>query len=320
MKKCASYLTLRMYRNKSILLALIIIVTITVLFSENKPKNIYKNKFTEINTIEHRFKKRYSIFTSECTKIKQNQQTTSKLLNPNFKFPQYILTTQKYNTLACLPMKTGCSSWFFAFHELEHPNTTLAKNQGFGYIAALPKFKDKKQEDEVRTNESKFLKFLTTRHPLTRLYSGWNEHMRVEKGRPIGNQWKAFKLDDKSKWGETHICSWDKFLELFVSGEYNIDGHHKPVSELCLNCEIEWDYILKQETMDQDNEYILNLINAPTGFQLGQRNSYGVKKDPYSSLINYCNVSNDVIEKLEKYYENDYKLYGYEKFDRSEVC
>ena len=139
MNKCTPFITIFLHNviNSQPILDAISFINVQTLSKSNQ--NTIHEQI--LQNLTNRFKERSSTFNAECKNIK----SAPKLLDPYFQFPQYILTTQKYNTLACLPMKTGCSSWFFAFHELEYPNITLAKDQGFGYIGALPKFKDKTQ-------------------------------------------------------------------------------------------------------------------------------------------------------------------------------
>jgi len=84
---------------------------------------------------------------------------------------------------------------------------------------------------------------------------------------------------------QTH-CKWKKFIELFISGEYVINGHHAPVSKMCGGCDISWDFIVKQETMDEDNEYLLRFINAPTHVHVAHSNQNGfVNKEPFSYRV-----------------------------------
>ena len=131
-------------------------------------------------------------------------------------------------------------------------------------------------------------------------------------GQPVGRQWKLFNLFDKSKWDtETgHSATWKQFIELFVTGEYQIDGHHTPVADHCAKCNIKWDFIIHQETMTEDGEYILrNIVEAPDNVTVGRKNSKTnstarARDNPLARLSNYCEFGDDIIEKLEKYYDS----------------
>ena len=134
------------------------------------------------------------------------------------------------------------------------------------------------------------------------------------------NKW-PFTGDFVNEWGKTHVCTWEKFVELFATGEYVINDHHHPVSTLCGGCDISWDYIVKQETMDEDNEFLLKLVKAPENVHVGNKNQIGfVKKDPFSYLVNYCQFSDEVIDKIEEYYSQDFLLYSYDRFDREDCA
>ena len=126
-----------------------------------------------------------------------------------------------------------------------------------------------------------------------------------------------------------HTASWPDFIELFVkaaNGEYIIDAHHTPIADHCAKCNIEWDFIIHQETMSEDGEYILrNVLHAPEEVTVGRLNSETnltapAREDPLAKLQNYCQFDDAVVGKLEKYYEDDYVMYGYDKFDREKYC
>ena len=267
--------------------------------------------------IKNRFLERNSNYDIACLNRRKPKQID--------KYLGYFLTSQKYKLFSCLAMKTGSSSWFYAIWDLDNPNEEPPKPRFWSIMAGRKKFLNNKQKLQVskKRSESYFLRFMTTRHPLSRLYSGWNEHMRVKDGKPVGGQWRLFGLTDKSKWSDTHVCTWEKFIELFTSGKYRINDHHASVSKLCYGCDINWEYIIKQETMDEDNEFLLRTIGAPDGLHVGYQNSMGgddKKRDPYAYLKNYCQFDDETIKKVEDYYSEDLLLYSYDKFNRSEIC
>ena len=278
----------------------------------SRPQN--KASLSTINPLTNRFATRNTKFDTACMFTEKRS-----LID----FAGYYLTSHKYNLFSCLAMKTGSSSWFYTLWELQNPGTPPAETGFWSVMADQKKFVNSQQKSQVRKprGESTFKRFLTTRHPLTRLYSGWHEHMRVVDGNPVGDQWKYFKLINRDAWGETHVCTWEKFVELFATGKYVINDHHHPVSKLCGGCDISWDFIVKQETMDEDSEFILRMVNAPENVHVGNKNQVSfVKKDPFSYLINYCRFSDEVIGKIEDYYAQDFLLYTYDKFSREQTC
>lgn len=106
-------------------------------------------------------------------------------------------------------MKTGSSSWFNTLWRLDHVGKPVVQKGFYKRMADKNKFKNVEQRSQVgrERGDSTFTRFMTTRHPLTRLYSGWNEHMRVIDGKANGRQWMKFRLWDKNEWGETHVCT-----------------------------------------------------------------------------------------------------------------
>ena len=294
-----------------------------------EPKNLPQSQNT-IPFQETRFKKRNELYDKSCENHK------SKISPRNFIFPGQFQTVDSYKLAACLPFKTGSTSWEHLLWEIEHPGKNMSEKTHkmlWTILASQNKIRDENRKIDLFKNRgySSYTRFLTVRHPLSRLYSGWNEHMMLKEvkdgvWKPKGNQARLFGLKPE-EYTETHACSWERFIELFEKSlrhkrRNNIDRHHQPIFKLCMVCDIEYEFLIKQETMDEDSEFVLRSIqNLPKNLHLKKHKMYSKNPyDPYSHLKHYCKFSDEVIERLEDYYKKDYKILGYEKFSREVVC
>lgn len=106
-----------------------------------------------------------------------------------------------------------------------------------------------------------------------------------------------------------------KFLAYYGGGQNSIDYHFTTAQQLCKPCEYAYTYILKTESVDIDEPWLLKRLNI-TDITLGRM---GVP--PGGSIVNASPSDNikkyisrlhpDVIQKLYKIYEYDFRIFGY---------
>ena len=89
--------------------------------------------------------------------------------------------------------------------------------------------------------------------------------------------------------------------------------HFKSSTQHCFPCAINYDYIVKAETSDQDAEIIYekSLIGTVPEARVPPRYQSSLKKPE----MLYQNVSKELIEKIYHLYEDDFKLFGYQPDD-----
>lgn len=303
-------------------------------------------KFTsEDKIILQRFINRHKSFKNAC------QKSPSKLNRPKniWELPSHLLTLKRSNFATCLPMKTGSSSMFRFIWDVEHFTKELditenrpiidgvkpdEANYGslfYRLVSKRPKFTSNIEMEELLFTKSHiskhFVKAITVRHPLVRFYSSWNDHMSIRNGAPIGEQYKYFGIlpngADGKSWDGDHSMTWPAFvsriLEASSTGSnIKIDGHHKPISDLCLDCLIDYNYVIKQETMNEDVDFISrNILN--TEVKLKKLYSFNDKSSD-ELLSVYCQFNDRVIGEIENYFVRDFMLFDYDRFDRSKSC
>ena len=188
------------------------------------------------------------------------------------------------------------------------------------------------------TQSPRHLKIISVRHPLTRFFSSWNDHMAIRDNQKIGNQWKEFNLTDTDLEQENekitiydHTISWKNFVQKIIEHGsdsnkiQHITGHHLPLSTMCEPCLLKFDYIIHLETITEDINFILSKEYSHLD-NLKIRNLYEVSKkqdggkDPYYLLKYYCDLSEELVDGIQRFFVDDFENFGYERFDRAKYC
>ena len=162
--------------------------------------------------------------------------------------------------------------------------------------------------------KSIFTRFIVSRHPLSRLYSGWENRLKIND--PPLTQAKFWNLIKADEDDTGHAISWPRFVGKFIQGE-KIDVHHTPITHMCPVC-MPYEYHFKTETLDDDISFFTEKVVGKSFKKSVKANSGKENSDP-SHFKKFCQFSDAVMEKIEDYYRYDYLLFSYDKFNKS-IC
>jgi len=202
---------------------------------------------------------------------------------------------------------------------------------------------------------SESLKFMVVRHPFERVVSAYRDKLARFSRNPhyLDMRKRIIQRFRKKKKDSSNIPTFHETvdflleeLEKLESGKEKIfiDGHFMPYSRRCLPCSMDYDIIIKFETLEEDSNYIIKQChmedllkvthenNAPTGpkTEQGYKNkSKKVKQGKekpkeedkvFVSLDFFKDVPVNKIKQLYRYYRQDFEIFGYsadEYFDQS---
>ena len=107
-----------------------------------------------------------------------------------------------------------------------------------------------------------------------------------------------------------------EFLQYLVDrGRDAANKHWKNIHDLCNPCLVQYDFVAKLETIEQDSQCILNRLSNKTTVEFPDRTSGPNTETHHNSteLLRkyYSTVSEDVIDEIRKVYSMDFKLFGY---------
>jgi len=194
---------------------------------------------------------------------------------------------------------------------------------------------------------SESIKFIIVRHPFERLVSAYrdklagfsrNDHY-LDMRKHIITKYRK-DLSDKSAiptFSESVDFVLDE-LKKMEAGSSNlvIDGHFMPYTRRCIPCAIEYDVIIKFESLEDDSQYLIEQCNledklqvvhenaAPTGPRTpqGQKNKSKKVKSGKSNpeltasstnkaLTFFKDIESDKIKQLYTHYKYDFEIFGY---------
>lgn len=111
--------------------------------------------------------------------------------------------------------------------------------------------------------------------------------------------------------------TFQEFLEfiLWVDGLGMRDLHWGTYTEQCIPCQEDYQYILHLETIDSESRVLLQDVGYPEDIQLATKHrTKGLSRTlSTSDLQYYKNLPRSLVNKILKFYEHDFDLFGYSR-------
>jgi len=238
-----------------------------------------------------------------------------------------ILYIDEYKLLYCVIPKVGCTNWKKVLLYLSGKlKQSVAEEIEAGHWWKIPgSFANDPVNLEHmnfwslnRTERLKRLKthtkFMVTREPFERILSAYRnklEHYRQDTFGEIA--YKIHKIFGHKDVKEG--ATFGEFLNHLVDHNANTipkNEHWETYWSLCYPCDIDYDYILKLDTIEEDSEWLLDHFNI-------DRVKYprGTGSPSNSSLLleRLKSVPGALPNAVYKHLQLDYKLFGYPKPD-----
>ena len=235
-----------------------------------------------------------------------------------------LLVDHEHKLIYCVIPKAACTTWkgllanatsvgytkrgtkiHWMYPHLVFSKTYLHKT-GLDYMG-------QKDTKLWNTTFRHYKKFLVIRDPMQRILSAYYDKLRDEK--PL----VPFLRLMKDYFNRTDIVPFSDFVHFLThpgyDGRYNI--HWKTYDRLCSPCDIQYNYILKVETMEHDQNLILPLIGMSKKQSLPKLNispnsnstdSHG-KQDHFED---YWTLEESELKGLLDRYYIDRNVFGYQ--------
>ena len=193
-----------------------------------------------------------------------------------------------------------------------HENNPLRKVEAFGDVELKRRgFKD-------------YVKFLFVRHPFERLVSAYYDKFvdnrtssvyRKNIGTQIIRLYRSEPSEQALEYG--HDVTFPEFVSFVIdewkSGRRKLDVHWRPMSDLCLPCTIQYDFVGKFESFNEDLALLMKQINETKTMELvfSSRND----KPVTSSRLVYDSFS--LLNKQQRddlllIYDSDFRIFNYQ--------
>ena len=263
-----------------------------------------------------------------------------------------LIEDKQHNLLYCEVSKAGCTSvkriWMEANLRMSGSNTMNVS--GFTLYGPSVHNPDNLKTAGLYlhkmnnwTNEFKqYIKFIAVRHPYDRLVSAYYNVRFWKPGQADAHTYVTGHFKERflsSLHGDLKLLTFEQFLTVVTDNTIRLyqDRHWKPYTESCYVCHVEYDYILKTETLYHDMEQIIKLLGHQD-MKLVQMNAHKRDTDSgakffgkgdnsescwYKHLPEYGSLCPEIKQAIAHRYRHDMEMFGYyfnEKTNIASCC
>ncbi|KAG5678472.1 hypothetical protein PVAND_008142 [Polypedilum vanderplanki] len=271
----------------------------------------------EMENIEARMMMRNLHLIERCAFYGLDQRGNDSLHKPN---PWEFLINKKQHLVWCNVFKAASTSWMYNFNLMAgYSPKFLKKSQMVPLSLARKKYPRptlKELNEALNTSTS----FIIVRHPFERLLSAYRDKLQYALPhtfhQKLGNMIvRKFRKASKAKKVGTRWPTFSEFVEflLFEAAHGSeLDMHWIPMSAFCTCCQVRFDLILKFETLDEDQRYLIEKAGLAGIIRPEHKNSGKGQKNTKELLMSYyAQLTKSQVKGLYQLYKYDFELFDY---------
>jgi len=249
--------------------------------------------------------------------------------------------------LYCPVFKAASTSWLVNFLKLSNRTMNIDPKKGNLHKKSINLFPAPATFKLRRKIFDESTKFIVVRHPFERLVSAYRDKLAGFTRNPayLSMRKRVIEKYRKNKKSKSQIPTFRESFDFILAeldkweaGEQKvlIDGHFIPYSSRCKPCSMNYDVIIKFETLDEDSRYLIEQCGlddrikvrhenqSPTGPETAQgykNKSKKVKKgeekakkgitDTKTALDYFTDIPTSKIKRLYQHYRHDFEIFGY---------
>ncbi|XP_030408821.1 carbohydrate sulfotransferase 9 [Gopherus evgoodei] len=218
------------------------------------------------NIDEAQEKRRYFLYDF-CKKYSSDNQLRTHLV----RMVSRIYVEDRHKILYCEVPKAGCSNWkriLMVLNGLASSAYSIS-HDAVHYGKHLKKL-DSYDLKGIQTRLNTYTKTIFVRDPMERLVSAFrdkfehpNSYYHPVFGKAIIKKYRLNAHEEALKTGSG--VKFKEFVRYLLDSQrpVGMDIHWEQISKLCYPCLINYDFIGKFETLEEDANYFLQLIGAP---------------------------------------------------------
>uniref|UniRef100_A0A8D2JAC4 Carbohydrate sulfotransferase n=1 Tax=Varanus komodoensis TaxID=61221 RepID=A0A8D2JAC4_VARKO len=264
-------------------------------------------------------RERKRIMRETCVKYRSNSK---RIITPYH--VSRIFVEDKYRILYCEVPKAGCSNWKRVLMVLGGlaPSTKVLQHNTVHYGNYLKRL-DGFDRKGINRRLSTYTKMLFVREPFEKLVSAFrdkfehpNTYYHPVFGRPIISKYRLNATKEALRTGAG--VTFHEFIQylLDVHRPMGMDIHWDHVNRLCSPCLIDYDFIGKFESMEEDANFFLHLINAPQNLtfpRFKDRHSDEERTTTQIMQQYFTQLSPSQRQRSYDFYYMDYMMFNYSK-------
>ncbi|XP_014797581.1 PREDICTED: carbohydrate sulfotransferase 8 [Calidris pugnax] len=281
-----------------------------------KSEDRTNNKWKSLYQIQ---RERKRVMRETCSKYKSNNR---RIITPYH--VSRIFVEDKYRVLYCEVPKAGCSNWkrvLMVLNGLASSTKDIQHNTvHYGnYLKRLDGFDHKGIYHRLNT----YTKMLFIREPFEKLVSAFrdkfehpNNYYHPVFGKAIISRYRVNATKEALRTGSG--VQFKEFIQylLDVHRPVGMDIHWDHVNRLCSPCLIDYDFVGKFESMEEDANFFLHLIGAPQNLtfpKFKDRHSNEERTTPKITQQYFAQLSPAQRQRSYDFYYMDYLMFNYSK-------
>ncbi|MFT7798584.1 carbohydrate sulfotransferase 8-like [Arapaima gigas] len=287
------------------------------------PHNSSSSSFSSSQTSWHRLasvqEARKQLMNEVCAKYKSQSTRTIT--------PQHvsrIFVEDRHKLLYCEVPKVGCSNWKRVLMVLGGlaASTQEIPHDAVHYGNHLKRL-DSFNRQDITWRLNTYTKVLFVREPFERLVSAFrdkfespNTYYHPVFGRPIISRYRPNASQAALRTGTG--VTFKEFMQylLDVHRPVGMDIHWEHVNQLCSPCLLQYDFIGRFETMEEDANFLLHRTGAPGNLtfpSFKDRNPHAERTSTHITQHYFAQLSNSERQRAYDFYYMDYLMFNYSK-------
>ncbi|KAI5097981.1 carbohydrate sulfotransferase 8, partial [Silurus meridionalis] len=267
----------------------------------------------------HMQKTRHKLIKEVCAKYRSNisQTVTSHHVSR-------IYVEDRHKLLYCEVPKAGCSNWKRVLMVLAGVASSTQKinHETVHYSNHLTRL-DSLDQHAVSERLRSYTKVLFIREPMERLVSAYrdkfespNSYYHPVFGKPIISKYRVNASKSALRTGSG--VTFQEFIRylLDVHRPIGMDIHWEPVSQLCSPCLLDYDFIGKFETIEEEANFLLHRVGAPKNLTFPtfkDRNPEAARTSTRITQHYFTQLSASDRQRVYDFYYMDYLMFNYSK-------
>lgn len=271
-------------------------------------------------SLHQRQQERKRVMREACAKYRSS--SSRKAITP--RHVSRIFVEDRHRVLYCEVPKAGCSNWKRVLMVLAGLASSTADihHDTVHYGSALKRL-DTFDRQGILHRLSTYTKMLFVREPFERLVSAFrdkfehpNSYYHPVFGKAILARYRANASREALRTGSgVRFSEFVQYL-LDVHRPVGMDIHWDHVSRLCSPCLIDYDFVGKFESMEDDANFFLSLIHAPPNLtfpQFKDRHSQEARTTARITHQYFAQLSAPQRQHAYDFYGMDYLMFNYSK-------
>ncbi|XP_047536417.1 carbohydrate sulfotransferase 11 isoform X2 [Vanessa atalanta] len=270
---------------------------------------LHREKFLEVG---NRMEARRDYLRSECSKHGLDSSSHKA-------YAWEYLINRQYHVIWCNIFKAASTSWMYNFNLMANYTATfLDKTKEVPLELARKKYA-RPTVEMIRKAQGDSITFLIVRHPLERLASAYNDKIVHAWPKSFHDQMgrRIIKKYRKSSVKPVPTERYPVFEEFvsYVLDEAKVkrtlDMHWTPYTDFCTPCKFNFDVILKFETLDEDQRFLIQMARLQEIIKPEWRNSGKGTNTLHNINHLYSRLKKSQLDGLYNLYKYDFQLFNY---------